>query len=93
MNCNSCSAQPISASPTILPFTFVTNASQLAPGTSRRDFDTALRAANGNKNTQYDGYLPYQITDGWQQVRKDFGIWRGSGSRSTRGCTSRNCQN
>jgi hypothetical protein len=43
------------------------------PGT-RRDYDTALRAAG---STQYDaGYLPYAIVDGWQQLREDFAWWR-----------------
>ena len=43
---------------------------------SRRDFDTALRAASGNTQTQYSGYLPYNIVDGWQQLRKDFAYYR-----------------
>ena len=41
---------------------------------TRRDYDTALRAAG---STQYDaGYLPYSIIDGWQQLREDFAWWR-----------------
>jgi hypothetical protein len=41
---------------------------------TRRDYDTALRAAG---STQYDaGYLPYAIIDGWQQLREDFAWWR-----------------
>ncbi len=46
---------------------------------SRRDFDTALRASKLTppSNTQYfAGYLPYNIVDGWQQVRKDFALFR-----------------
>jgi hypothetical protein len=41
---------------------------------TRRDYDTALRAIGTN---QYKaGYLPYSIIDGWQQVRTDFAYWR-----------------
>ena len=41
---------------------------------TRRDYDSALRAAGA---TQYDaGYLPYSIIDGWQQLREDFAWWR-----------------
>lgn len=41
---------------------------------TRGAYDTAQRQGG---QTQYTaGYLPYTIIDGWQQVRKDFGIWR-----------------
>jgi hypothetical protein len=51
--------------------------SLMAQGQSRRDYDTLLRAASSNKDTQYfAGYLPFQMTDGWQQVRKDFAYYR-----------------
>lgn len=47
---------------------------------SRRDFDTALRASprlTAPNDTQYfAGYLPYKMVDGWQQVRKDFAYIR-----------------
>ena len=45
---------------------------------SRRDFDTQLRLAGASitDHTQYDGYLPYNIVDQWQQVRKDFALIR-----------------
>lgn len=45
---------------------------------TREAFDTAQRAAtNPGRQDQYSaGYLPYTIIDGFQQVRKDFGIWR-----------------
>ena len=43
---------------------------------SRRDFDTAVRASTtltAPNNTMYfTGYLPYEIADGWYQIRKDF---------------------
>lgn len=40
----------------------------------RESYDTALRAGG---STQYaTGYLPYNIVDGWQQLRKDFAYWR-----------------
>ena len=41
---------------------------------TREGFDTMLRAAGSD---QYqEGYLPYTIVDGWQQVRKDFAYIR-----------------
>jgi hypothetical protein len=45
---------------------------------TRQAYDTALRTGTSPPNqTQYRaGYLPYAIIDGFQQVRKDFGIWR-----------------
>lgn len=43
------------------------------PGT-REAFDTALRAKGSD---QYQsGYLPYVIIDGWQQLVRDFAMWR-----------------
>jgi hypothetical protein len=49
----------------------------LGPGNGRRDYDTALRAASNNTQTQYFvGYLPYNLVDHWQQVRKDFAYIR-----------------
>jgi len=45
---------------------------------TREAFDTAQRTATApSGQDQYSaGYLPYTIIDGFQQVRKDFGIWR-----------------
>ncbi|MBC9876638.1 S1/P1 Nuclease [Bradyrhizobium sp. INPA01-394B] len=44
---------------------------------TRQDFDTQQRSAtNPAGQTQYGGYLPYAILDGFQQLRKDFAIWR-----------------
>jgi hypothetical protein len=44
--------------------------------TTREAFDTAQRTAT-TPQTQYSGgYLPYEILDGFQQLRKDFGMWR-----------------
>ena len=41
---------------------------------TREAFDTAQRSGG---QTQYSaGYLTYTLIDGFQQVRKDFGIWR-----------------
>ena len=41
---------------------------------TREAFDTAQRTGS---QTQYtSGYLPYTMIDGFQQIRKDFGIWR-----------------
>jgi len=41
---------------------------------SRRDYDTALRAAG--RNEFIAGFLPYSLMDGWQQLVKDFTLWR-----------------
>jgi hypothetical protein len=41
---------------------------------TREGYDTALRAAGSNQYKM--GFLPYSIVDGWQQVAKDFAIWR-----------------
>ncbi|MGI4807247.1 MAG: hypothetical protein ACRYF2_03955 [Janthinobacterium lividum] len=45
---------------------------------TREAFDTAERAAMspGGQDQYTVGYLPYQMLDGFQQVRKDFGMWR-----------------
>lgn len=45
---------------------------------TREAFDTAQRTATApSGQDQYSaGYLPYTIIDGFQQGRKDFGIWR-----------------
>jgi hypothetical protein len=46
----------------------------LIPNQGRRDYDTILRA---NGTTQYfSGYLPFNLVDHWQQVRKDFAYVR-----------------
>jgi len=60
----------------VLGFASIPLSGLLQPNNARRDFDTALRAASGNVNTQYDGYLPYNLVDMWQQVRKDFAYIR-----------------
>jgi hypothetical protein len=47
---------------------------------TREAYDSALRTghvAGGRRPTEYSqGYLPYSIVEGWQQVAKDFAIWR-----------------
>jgi hypothetical protein len=41
---------------------------------TRELFDTALRAKG---SSQYQaGHLPYEIIDGWQQLVRDFAMWR-----------------
>src|SRR5215469_5798150 len=40
----------------------------------RHAYDTALRAAGADEYKA--GWLPYSIIDGWQQLVKDFGLWR-----------------
>lgn len=41
---------------------------------SREAYDTALRAVGTDQYKM--GFLPYAIIDGWEQVAKDFAIWR-----------------
>jgi hypothetical protein len=41
---------------------------------TRRDYDTALRAAGTEEYKA--GFLPYNIMDGWQQLVKDFALLR-----------------
>ncbi|WP_419730110.1 hypothetical protein [Lichenicola sp.] len=41
---------------------------------TREGFDTMLRA--GGSDQYQEGYLPYNIVDGWQQVRKDLAYIR-----------------
>lgn len=50
----------------------------LAPAQGRRDFDTLLRVntPTGTQQTQYTGYLPFNLVDHWQQIRKDLAYWR-----------------
>lgn len=46
---------------------------------TREQYDSILRTTYGNlgQNTQYRvGYLPYEIIEGFQRLRKDFAIWR-----------------
>ena len=42
--------------------------------TTRTDYETALRAAG--TDSQKAGWLPYAIVDGYQQLFKDFTLWR-----------------
>ena len=40
----------------------------------RQAYATALASAHTNEYAQ--GFLPYNIIDGWEQIRKDFAYWR-----------------
>ncbi len=40
----------------------------------RQDYDKALHAASTDQYGQ--GYLPYQIADGWQHIVRDLAYWR-----------------
>jgi hypothetical protein len=63
---------------------------QLPP--TREAYDTAVRRGqplDGHAPDQYAvGYLPYSIVDGWEQVVKDFAIWRVDRAGETRGATA-----
>jgi hypothetical protein len=41
---------------------------------TREAYDTALRRAGSDEYKA--GYLPYALIDGWEQIAKDFAIWR-----------------
>jgi hypothetical protein len=41
---------------------------------NRQEFNRVLETAHTNEYQQ--GYLPYAMLDGWQQLRKDFAYWR-----------------
>jgi hypothetical protein len=58
---------------------------QKLPAT-REDYDTALRAAGTDQYRQ--GYSPYAIIEGWEQLRYDFGYWRVDNYRASHGATS-----
>ena len=53
---------------------------------SREDYDTALRKAGTDQYRQ--GYLPYAILEGWEQLRYDFAYWRVDNYRSTHGTSA-----
>jgi hypothetical protein len=53
---------------------------------SREAYDTALRAANTDQYRQ--GYSPYAILEGWEQLRYDFGYWRVDNYRASHASTS-----
>ncbi|MGD0052355.1 MAG: S1/P1 Nuclease [Vulcanimicrobiaceae bacterium] len=42
----------------------------------RRAYDSALRAAPEPSDQYSQGYLPYSIADGWEQLVRDFAYWR-----------------
>jgi Arc/MetJ family transcription regulator len=42
----------------------------------RADYDKALRAATPPTDQYGQGYLPYQIADGWQRIVRDLAYWR-----------------
>jgi hypothetical protein len=41
---------------------------------TRKDYETAMRAVG--TDSWNAGYLPYSMVDGWQQLVKDFSLWR-----------------
>jgi len=53
---------------------------------SREAYDTALRAANTDQYRQ--GYSPYAILEGWQQLRYDFAYWRVDNYHASHGSSS-----
>lgn len=42
----------------------------------RQDYDKALDGAQPPTDQYGQGYLPYQIADGWQRIVRDFAYWR-----------------
>jgi hypothetical protein len=42
----------------------------------RAEYDRALRAASPPTDGFGQGYLPYQIADGWQRIVRDLAYWR-----------------
>jgi hypothetical protein len=42
----------------------------------RQSYDKALRAAAAPTDQYGQGYLPYQIADGWQRIVRDLAYWR-----------------
>lgn len=50
-------------------------------------YDTALRAVG--QSPYRDGYVPYSILDGWQQIRQDFAYWRVDNYEATHAASSR----
>lgn len=50
---------------------------------TREAYDTALRAASTDQYRQ--GYSPYAILEGWQQLRDEFAYWRVDNYHATHG--------
>jgi hypothetical protein len=42
----------------------------------RKDYDAALHGARPATDQYGQGYLPYQIADGWQRIVRDLAYWR-----------------
>lgn len=53
---------------------------------TREAYDTVLRKDGTDQYRQ--GYLPYSILDGWEQLRTDFAYWRVDSYQSTHGSAS-----
>jgi hypothetical protein len=53
---------------------------------TREAFDTALRRAGSDEYKA--GYLPYALIDGWEQIAKDFAIWRVDDAGAKRSATA-----
>ncbi len=49
---------------------------------TREAFDTALR--RGGSDEYKAGYLPYSLIDGWEQIAKDFALWRVDNAGATK---------
>ena len=49
---------------------------------TREAYDTALRGAGSDEFKA--GFIPYSLIDGWQQIAKDFAIWRIDDAAATR---------
>ena len=53
---------------------------------NRQEYNSVLEAAHTNQYRQ--GYLPYAMLDGWEQLRKDFAYWRVDDYLAKHGATS-----
>lgn len=80
---------PVGGAPgSVLLSSLLTTSTSSSLVQGRRDFDSLLRASSGittvtSQPTQYTGYLPFNMVDHWQQIRKDFAYVRAFSAAST----------
>ncbi|HEX3466241.1 MAG TPA: hypothetical protein VHS78_19490 [Candidatus Elarobacter sp.] len=54
----------------------------------RSEYDRALRGARPASDEYAQGYLPYQIADGWQRIVRDLAYWRVDVAGQTKAATA-----